>query len=152
MKRFFLILFILAAVFLLAFAPLPQAEPGELPSGLVVILSSVLIPVVVQVLKWIAAWAGVVWKEKTLMIICFVLGVGVAFLWLRPVFPAFPLVAGDPAEFAGLILDWIAGALSVVGSVFGLATIVYQFILRYVFDALGFGNTEVLSLAYKTKA
>lgn len=152
MKRFILVLLILAAIFSVAFTPLPQAEPGELPSGLVVILSSVLIPMVVQGLKWIAAWAGVVWKEKTLMIICFVLGVGVAFLWLRPIFPAFPLISGDPAEFAGLILDWVAGALSVVGSVFGLATFVYQFILRSVFDALGFGNQQISFLAYKTKA
>lgn len=151
MKRLMMILLVLAAFVLLAFTPLPQAEPGELPSGLVVILSSVLIPMVVQVLKWIAAYAGVIWKEKTLMIICFVLGVGVAFLWLRPVFPAFPLVTGDPAAFIGLVLDWIAGALSVVGSVFGLATFVYQFILRSVFDALGFGNQKILFLAYKTK-
>ena len=151
MKKVSAIFLVLAAFCLLAFAPLPQAEPGELPSGLVVILSSVLIPVVVQALKWIAAWFGVVWKEGTLMVICFVLGAGVALIWLMPTFPAFPVFAGDPADVTKNVIDWLGGALSVIGSVFGLATFIYRFILAAVFKALGFGSENLRSLAEKSE-
>lgn len=148
MKKFlWIVLISMLALVLMAFTPLAQTEPGELPSGLIVILSSVLIPIVIQLLKWIAAWFGVVWTEKPLMIICFVLGAGVAFIWLKPVFPAFPIIDGDPATFVGQALDWIGAALSVIGTVFGLATLIYRFVLQAIFNALGVGNEKIKSVA-----
>ena len=147
MRKIFLLLFTLVMLLLMAMAPFPQEDPGGIPAGLVVILTSLVIPILIQVLKWIAAWFGVTYSENVLMIICFALGAIVAFIWLMPVFPVFPVFTGDPADVMTNVLDWIAGALTVIGSVFGLATLIYRSILKSVFGALGLGNPAITRLA-----
>jgi hypothetical protein len=149
-KRFALILFVSLLVFFLfsAFVPLPQSDPGgSLDPGLVIIISAVLIPVLIQGLKFIAATFHVVWKEQTVMLICFGVALIVAVLWLKPIFPAWPGYVEDPTNFGSSILAFLSGGLTVISSIFGLATLVYRFILKAVFDALKIGETQVKALA-----
>ncbi len=148
MKKLFLILFVLVMVFTIsAFAPFQQDDPVGIDETLVIVLSSVLIPALIQVMKFAAAWFGVVWNEKTVMIICFVLALLVAVIWLKPTLPELPSFTGEPDVIMSGVLAFAGVVLTVISSIFGLATLIYRFVLKAVFDALKIGNEKIKTLA-----
>lgn len=141
------ILSILVLLFASAFAPVIQEPPGELPTELVALLVGALIPVVVQIMKLAAAWFGMVWKEKTVMLICAGIGLIAAVLWMRPAFPPLPPMVEDPMVYVGSLITFGSGCLAVISSLFGLATLVYIFVLRKIFEGLGMGKAKIQELS-----
>lgn len=77
-------------------------------------------------------WSGLLKQPKPrrdiLKTLVFVVSVGLAWLWIKPVLPELPPFAGEPFAFAAALLDFAAGLIAA-------AIVIFKF-AQLVFDAL----------------
>lgn len=66
----------------------------------------------------------------------YVISGGLAWAWSAPIFPAFPIWSGELAVFIPALFAWLTGLLTALGPVVALATLVYNALLKKVFDGI----------------
>lgn len=105
----------------------------EIKPEVLLFVTAILLPVIVQVAKFYQAKAGKPLSRTAVTIIGFVIAVAVA---AYAAWPAFQM-SQDPMQLATNIVAW-------AGSVFGIATALYNLVIAKLFEALGFTKDEAL--------
>ena len=97
-------------------------------------LIGVLASAVVYALKLIGArWPQWTIKREWLTVLLYVCSWGLAILWRRMTIPSFPAF-DDPTSFVSALLAFAALMLEALGPAVAFATLVYNVLLKQVFD------------------
>lgn len=104
----------------------------ELTTQQVVILGLVA-PVLVQIIKLLGAWFKKDLSQKTIIIILFVVSIVMAFIFMLPQIPAWDFES---------IMSFIFVQM---GAVMGLASLIYLFLYKWVFDKLTLNKERFLA-------
>lgn len=108
----------------------------EIRPEVLLFVTAILLPFVVQAAKLYQAKAGKPLSRKAVTIVGFVIAVAVAAYTSWPAFQ----VSQDPMQLATNIIAW-------AGAVFGIATVLYNLVIAKLFEALGFTKEEALRQA-----
>lgn len=87
---------------------------------------------VLWAMKMWAAGGGQEIPSVVLKWILFVISVVMSIIFALPVLPAFPVLVGDPAEVANLVVVWLGAILSMGATVLGFATAIYAVLTKGV--------------------
>lgn len=97
-------------------------------------LIGVLASAVVYALKLIGAkWPQWTIKREWLTVLLYVCSWGLAILWRRMTIPSFPAF-DDPISFTAALLAFVALMLEALGPAVAFATLIYNVLLKQVFD------------------
>lgn len=111
-----------------------------------IIIIGLIVTILVQVIKLIAAKIGKPIDRKLITVFLFVLALGLAYLWASPTLPHWPVLTGEPGAIALAVLTFIGDLIGVASVVVGFATVIYNLLLQRVFDALGVGKGAIEKL------
>jgi len=91
--------------------------------------------------------AGVLWLFKlwratsgndvepvTATWVLFGISLVLAFIFAAPVFPMFPVLAGDPGVISTAIGSWVLAVVTIGTTILGFATLVYAALAKIVLD------------------
>ena len=145
-RIFLLALLVLASPLILAFAP--RAQGGGIIEPWATLIFVFLVPLIVQLVKWIADKKG----KEIATYIAQGISVALAFLYvlvsggfaglLLPIFPAW---AADIWGFVVGFLTWGADWVRLLLIAAGAIEIAYRLILKAVFEKVGFATRAALA-------
>jgi hypothetical protein len=101
-----------------------------------VILIGLVVSFLAQTIKVFRAWFGEKLDKRLLTVLMYPIAVVLAYLFARPVLPAWPVPVEDPAVYAGLILMFIGQLVAIASAIAGFATLIYKILLEKVFEKL----------------
>ena len=104
------------------------------------LLIGVVASIVAQGVKMYAAWRGVEIGRKGMTLTVFGAAVFLAYVFARPVVPAFPLPVEDPAVYATLVGAWLVSIAQMAAGLLGAAFTVYNLLLEKVFEKMNIGS------------
>jgi len=114
------------------------------------IFIGVVTTIVVQIVRLLSARTKQVVLNKTVItVVLMVVALFLAYIWARPVLPMWPTPVADPMSYALLIVDFIGKLIVVLSALFGFATIIYNLLVKAVFEKLGVGSDKISMLANK---
>lgn len=111
------------------------------------LLIGVIAAIIAQLVKLWAAKSGKAIPQLILSLVIFVVSLVLAYLWARPAIPAWPAPVADPMAYALLIVGWIGQLIVLAGTLLGFAKVVYDLLLKTVFEKLNIGNSKADALA-----
>ena len=103
--------------------------------------------VIAQLVKLWAAKSGKAVPQLILSLVIFGVSLVLAYLWARPAIPAWPAPVADPMAYALLIIGWIGQLIVLAGTLLGFAKVVYDSLLKTVFEKINLGGTKISELA-----
>jgi CDP-diglyceride synthetase len=141
-----LVLLALASPLLLAFAP--RGQGGGIIEPWATVIFVILVPLIVQAVKWIADKKG----KEIATYVAQTISVVLAFLYvlvsggfaglLLPIFPAWAAdIWGFVVGFLTFCADWIRLLLIAAGAI----EIAYRLVLKVIFEKLGFATKAALA-------
>jgi hypothetical protein len=104
------------------------------------------------IVQGIKLWVATTGKEVSTPVLTwglFGLSLVLAFFWAAPNMPALPVLTGDPGGIVGALLGYAATLVGVASAIAGFATLVYNVLLKAVFDGLGLTSRKIANQAYK---
>lgn len=104
---------------------------------LIELIAGIVAAVVVQIAKWVLAGYGVKIGRRPVTILLFVISLLLGFWWLAPQIPPFPALVEDTGLFVGLIVGWLAQIVTLLVTLVGFATTIYNLLMQKVFDKIG---------------
>jgi hypothetical protein len=92
--------------------------------------------ILAQIIKWMFAKKGVVLGRRPVTVLLFAISLGLGVWWLAPQIPPFPLLIEDTAAYVGLIFVWLAQILTLLTTLVGFATVIYNLMLQKVLEKI----------------
>lgn len=145
-RIFLLALLVLASPLLLAFAP--RGQGGGIIEPWATLVFVILVPLIVQAVKWIADKKG----KEIATYVAQAISVVLAFLYvlvsggfaglLLPIFPAW---AADIWGFVVGFLTWGADWMKLLLVAAGAIEIAYRLVLKAIFEKVGFATKAALA-------
>jgi len=139
MKKFlpvFLVVVVLAALFVTPVFALQGAEPDSVSDPVQLFLIGTIASVLVYGIKLISArMPDVVISREWLTVFVYVISLVLAAMWRGVALPYFPGYV-DPVSFVSNLLRWLADILVALGPSVGFATLIYNVLLARVLDGL----------------
>lgn len=145
-RIFLLALLVLASPLLLAFAP--RGQGGGIIEPWATLVFVILVPLIVQAVKWIADKKG----KEIATYVAQAISVVLAFLYvlvsggfaglLLPIFPAW---AADIWGFVVGFLTWGADWMKLLLVAAGAIEIAYRLVLKAIFEKAGFATQKALA-------
>jgi hypothetical protein len=102
-----------------------------------VIVIGIVASVMIQAVKFLGAWFGWQFDRKLVMVVMYVIALIMAYIFARPVMPAWPVPVEDPAVYAGMILTFFGQLIALASAISGFAVLIYNILLKQVFEKLG---------------
>ena len=99
-----------------------------------IVLVGLVASIIVQLIRFIADKTGKQIGDIAIQWLVFGVSIGLGVWWGSFDFPAFPAFGGP--ESLAAIADFIAAVVALIGQLLGVAYVVYNVLLKKVFDAI----------------
>jgi hypothetical protein len=123
----------------------------ELNAAQVLIIGFIATFVAQAISIYLSRKSGIKIGRKWITVSLYVVAVILAYFWAKPLLPAFPVLpvlVDDPAicanaiiSFLGLLIVWLGQLVAALSSIVGFATLIYNTLLKQVFEKLGWTAT-----------
>jgi hypothetical protein len=101
-----------------------------------VIVIGIVVSVLVQVIKIGKAWFGEKLNKRLVTLGMYPIALILAYIFAKPVLPAWPVLVEDPAIYAGMLLTYFGQLIALASAIAGFAALIYKLILEKLFEAL----------------
>ena len=101
-----------------------------------------------QILKLLFAKIGKPIDRKVVTVILLIISLVLAWFWMNPAFPTFPVMTPemDAMAYAVLVITFLGELLALASGLTGFAVVIYNLLLQKVFEQLKIGETAIKQL------
>lgn len=120
---------------------------SELDAGKILVIG-LIASVLGQILKLLFAKIGKPIDRKVVTVILLIISLVLAWFWMNPVFPVFPVMTPEmeAMAYAVLLITFLGELLALASALTGFAVVIYNLLLQKVFEQTKIGDTAIKQL------